>query len=100
MAENRSKEVERDREIRSLNQAVKSLQITKGGEGLEFEDLCVHPDIDFPTGYKPPNIDIFDGTENPRAHLRSYCKKLMRVVKNEAIRMKLFIRSLSGEALN
>lgn len=61
----RAKEEERDREIRSLKESVKSLQITKRGEGLGYEDLCVHPDIDLPTGYKPPKFDIFDGTGNP-----------------------------------
>ncbi|OIT30562.1 hypothetical protein A4A49_56291, partial [Nicotiana attenuata] len=50
--ENSAKEDERNREIRSLKEAIKRLQITKEGEGLEYEDLCVHPDIDLPTGYK------------------------------------------------
>ncbi|XP_059281345.1 uncharacterized protein LOC132035043 [Lycium ferocissimum] len=43
---------------------------------------------------------MFDGKGNPRAHLRSYCDKLVGVGKDQAIRMKLFIRSLTGEALD
>ncbi|XP_059285956.1 uncharacterized protein LOC132039503 [Lycium ferocissimum] len=50
-------------------------------------------------GYKPPKVDIFDGTGDPHAHLRAYFDKLVGVGRNEKLRMKLFIRSLSGEAL-
>ncbi|KAH0696019.1 hypothetical protein KY289_013501 [Solanum tuberosum] len=74
-----------------------SIQVHKGVEGLQYEDLCVHPDVELPVGYKVPK---FDGKGNPRAHLRSYCDKLVGVGKDEAIRMKLFIRSLTGEALD
>ncbi|XP_075095105.1 uncharacterized protein LOC142173417 [Nicotiana tabacum] len=52
-----------------------------------------------PVGYKPPKFDIFDGTGDPHAHLRAYCDKLVEVEKNEKLRMKLFIRRLTGEAL-
>ncbi|XP_033515430.1 uncharacterized protein [Nicotiana tomentosiformis] len=52
-----------------------------------------------PTGYKPPKFDIFDGTGDPHAHLRAYYDKLVGVGRNEKLRMKLFIRSLTGEAL-
>ncbi|XP_070034632.1 uncharacterized protein [Nicotiana tomentosiformis] len=51
------------------------------------------------TGYKPPKFDIFDGTCDPHAHLRAYCDKLVGVGRNEKLRMKLFIRSLTGETL-
>ncbi|XP_070054397.1 uncharacterized protein [Nicotiana tomentosiformis] len=50
-------------------------------------------------GYKPLKFDIFDGTGDLRAHLRAYCDKLVAVGRNEKLRMKLFITSLTGEAL-
>ncbi|XP_055826332.1 uncharacterized protein LOC129894696 [Solanum dulcamara] len=56
-------------------------------------------DIDMPVEYKPPKFDIFDGKSDPHAHLRSYCDKLVDVGRNEKLRMKFFIRSLSGETL-
>jgi len=43
---------------------------------------------------------MFDGKGNHRAHLRSYCDKLVGVGKNEDIRIKMFIRILTGEALD
>ncbi|XP_055800977.1 uncharacterized protein LOC129870276 [Solanum dulcamara] len=56
-------------------------------------------DIDMPVGYKPPKFDVFDGKSDPHAHSRAYYDKLVGVWRNEKLRMKLFIRSLSGEAL-
>nr|XP_033508816.1 uncharacterized protein LOC117273734 [Nicotiana tomentosiformis] len=78
---------------------MKSLQVARGSETLDYEDLCIHPDVNMPALYKPPKFDIFDGTRDPHAHLRVYYDKLVGVGKNEKLRIKLFIRSLMGEAL-
>ncbi|KAJ8539408.1 hypothetical protein K7X08_013660 [Anisodus acutangulus] len=67
------------REIRSLKEAFKNIQTSKGHEGLEYEDLCMYPDVQLPIRYKVPKFDLFDGKGNPRAHLRSYCDKLVGV---------------------
>ncbi|XP_060170550.1 uncharacterized protein LOC132601485 [Lycium barbarum] len=88
------------KELRNLREVVRNIQTNKGCEGLEYEDLCIHPDIELPAGYKVPKFDMFDGKGNPQAHLRSYCNKLVEVGKDRAIRMKLFIRSLTGETLD
>ncbi|XP_070009847.1 uncharacterized protein [Nicotiana sylvestris] len=56
--------------------------------------------MELPEGYKPPKFKMFDGTCDPRVHLRTYCDKLVGVGKDEKIRMKLFMRSLIGDALS
>lgn len=66
---------------------------------LSFEDLYTHPEVELPKRYKPPKFELYNGIGDPRDHLRMYCDKLIRVWKNEKIRMKLFIRSLTREAL-
>ncbi|XP_070040049.1 uncharacterized protein [Nicotiana tomentosiformis] len=43
---------------------------------------------------------MFDGTGDPKLHLRTYCDKLVGAGKDERIRMKLFMRSLTGDALS
>ncbi|XP_070036027.1 uncharacterized protein [Nicotiana tomentosiformis] len=43
---------------------------------------------------------MFDGTGDPKVHLRIYCDKLVGVGKDERIRMKLFMRSLTGDSLS
>ncbi|KAG5586649.1 hypothetical protein H5410_047083 [Solanum commersonii] len=57
------------------------------------------PDLDMPVEYKQPKFDSFDGKGDPRTHLGAYCDKLVSVGRNEKLRMKLFIQSLSGAAL-
>ena len=56
--------------------------------------------MELPEGYKPPKFEMFDGTGDPKVYLRTYCDKLVGVGKNEQIRMKLFMRSLTGDALS
>ncbi|XP_070013446.1 uncharacterized protein [Nicotiana sylvestris] len=43
---------------------------------------------------------MFDGTGNPKVHLRTYCEKLIGVGKDKRIHMKLFMRSLTGDTLS
>ncbi|XP_070047359.1 uncharacterized protein [Nicotiana tomentosiformis] len=76
------------------------LEGRKGIEGLNYEDLCIQPDVELPEGYKPPKFEIFDGTGDPKMYMRTYCDKLVGVCMNEQIRMKLFMRSLTGDAMS
>ncbi|KAK6796258.1 hypothetical protein RDI58_003959 [Solanum bulbocastanum] len=82
-----------------LIKALKILQVTRGTKSLDYDDLCIQPDINIPVGYKPPKFYIFDRKGDPHAHLRAYCDKLVSVGRNEKLRMKLFIQSLFGEGL-
>ncbi|XP_070029896.1 uncharacterized protein [Nicotiana sylvestris] len=87
-------------ELKKLNSKVQSVEGGKGIEGLNYDDLCIQPDVELLEGYKPPKFEIFDGTGDPKMHLRTYCDKLVGVGKDERIRMKLFMRSLTGDALS
>ncbi|XP_070022179.1 uncharacterized protein [Nicotiana sylvestris] len=67
------------------------------------KDNAMHeenPDVELPKGYKPPKFEMFDETGDPKVHLRTYYDKLVGVGKDEIIRMKLFMRSLTGDALS
>ncbi|XP_070045488.1 uncharacterized protein [Nicotiana tomentosiformis] len=87
-------------ELKKLTGRVQNIEVGKGVEGINYEDLCIHPDVELPEGYKPPKFEMFDGTGDPKVHLRTYCDKLIGVGKNEQIRMKLFMQSLTGDALS
>ncbi|KAK4736933.1 hypothetical protein R3W88_000630 [Solanum pinnatisectum] len=47
-----------------------------------------------------PKFELFNGMGDPKAHLRMYCDKLVGIGRDERILMKLFMRSLTGEALS
>ncbi|XP_070051111.1 uncharacterized protein [Nicotiana tomentosiformis] len=87
-------------ELKKLTSRVQGVERGKGIEGLNYEDLCIQPDIELPEGYKPPKFEMFDGTGDPKVHLSTYHDKLVGVGKDERIRMKLFMRSLTGDALS
>ncbi|XP_070019572.1 uncharacterized protein [Nicotiana sylvestris] len=87
-------------ELKKLASRVQGVEGSKGIKGLNYEDLCIQPDVELPEGYKPPKFEMFDGTRDPRVYLRTYCDKLVRVGNYENIRMKLFMRSLKGDALS
>ncbi|KAK4724407.1 hypothetical protein R3W88_027186 [Solanum pinnatisectum] len=78
---------------------MKELQCIPEVVGLSYEDLWIHPNLDLPEGFKVPKFDIFEGIGNPLAELRAYCDQLVGVGRDEALLMRLFSRSLSGEAL-
>ncbi|XP_070017295.1 uncharacterized protein [Nicotiana sylvestris] len=87
-------------ELKKLTSRVQDMEGSKDIEGLNYEDLCIHLDVELPEGCKPPKFEMFDGTGDTRVHLRTYCDKLVRVGRDEKIRMKLFMRSLKGDALS
>ncbi|XP_070046986.1 uncharacterized protein [Nicotiana tomentosiformis] len=87
-------------ELKKLTGRIQSVEGGKGIGGLNYEDLCIQPDVELPEGYKPPKFEMFDRTGVPKVHLRTYCDKLVGVGKDERIHMKLFIRSLTRDALS
>ncbi|XP_070022306.1 uncharacterized protein [Nicotiana sylvestris] len=87
-------------ELKKLTSRIQGVKGGKGVEGLNYEDLCIQLDMELPEGYKPPKFKMFYGTGDPNVHLRNYCDKLVGVRKDERIRMKLFMRSLTRDALS
>ncbi|XP_070040376.1 uncharacterized protein [Nicotiana tomentosiformis] len=87
-------------ELKKLTGRVQSVVGGKCVEGFNYEDLCTQSDVALPEGYKPPMFEMFDGTSEPKVHLRTYCDKLVGVGRDEIICMKLFMRSLTGDTLS
>ncbi|XP_070002129.1 uncharacterized protein [Nicotiana sylvestris] len=87
-------------ELKKMTSQIQGVEGSKGIEGLNYENLYIQPDVELPERYKPPKFEMFDGKGDPRVHLRTYCDKLVGVVKDERIRMKVFMRSLKGDALS
>ncbi|XP_070029097.1 uncharacterized protein [Nicotiana sylvestris] len=87
-------------ELKKLTSQVQGVEGHRGIEGLSYEDLCMQPDVELSEGYKPPKFKMFDGIGDPRVHLMTYCDKLVGDGKDKKIWMKLFMRSLTGDALS
>ncbi|XP_070034411.1 uncharacterized protein [Nicotiana tomentosiformis] len=63
--------------LKKLTGRVQSVEGRKGVEGLNYKDLCIQPDVELPEGYKRPKFEMFDGTSDPKVHLRTYYDKLV-----------------------
>ncbi|XP_059285040.1 uncharacterized protein LOC132038380 [Lycium ferocissimum] len=89
-----------DRELHNLRRIAEEEMRARNIQSLRYESLCMLPNVEFPPGFKVPKFNTFNGRGNPITHLKDYCSRLMGIGQNEALRMKLFIQSLSGLALD
>ncbi|XP_070042592.1 uncharacterized protein [Nicotiana tomentosiformis] len=55
-----------EEELKKLIGRVQSVDRGKRVEGLNYEDLCIQPDVELPESYKPPKFEMFDGTGDPK----------------------------------
>ncbi|XP_060181975.1 uncharacterized protein LOC132611578 [Lycium barbarum] len=87
------------KELHDLRKVINEELCSRNFQILKYEDLCVHPNVELPSGYKIPKFNTFNGKGDPVAHLKDYCSRLIGIGHIEAVRMRLFIQSLSGSAL-
>ncbi|KAM3248039.1 hypothetical protein P3L10_009807 [Capsicum annuum] len=78
---------------------MKKIHGSSNAVGFSYDDLCIHPDLNLPEGFKVPKFETFNGTGNPTTHLRGYCDQIVGAGRNVALLMRLFSQSQSGEAL-
>nr|XP_027122176.1 uncharacterized protein LOC113739131 [Coffea arabica] len=77
----------------------KSQGLNKQG-GLDYNELCLFPDMQLPMGFKTPKFSKYDGTSNPKTHLRMFANKLGKPIDDENLPVRLFPESLEGDALD
>ncbi|XP_027100978.2 uncharacterized protein [Coffea arabica] len=77
----------------------KSQGLSKQGV-LDYDDLCLFPNVQLPVGFKTPKFNKYDGTSNPKTHLRLFANKLGKPVDDENLPLRLFPESLEGDALD
>nr|XP_027109129.1 uncharacterized protein LOC113728996 [Coffea arabica] len=68
-------------------------------ESLDYNELCLFPDMQLPVGFKAPKFSKYDGTGNPKTHLRMFANKLGKPMDDENLPVRLFPESLEGDAL-
>lgn len=84
---------------KEIRKAMNELQWIPKVASLNYENLCINPNLDLPKGFRIPKFENFGGIGNPLEYLRAYSDQLMRVGRDEVILMRIFSRSLSAEAL-
>ncbi|KAK4732204.1 hypothetical protein R3W88_025192 [Solanum pinnatisectum] len=87
------------KELHNLRKAFDEELCSRICQSLKYENLYVHPNVELPPGYTLTKFNTFNGKRDPISHLKDYCSKLVDIGHVEAIRMRLFIQSLSGLTL-
>ncbi|XP_071905959.1 uncharacterized protein [Coffea arabica] len=77
----------------------KSQVLNKQGV-LDYDELCLFPNVQLPEGFKTPKFNKYDGMGNPKTHLRLFANKLGKPVDDENLPLRLFPESLEGDALD
>ncbi|XP_027167353.1 uncharacterized protein LOC113767449 [Coffea eugenioides] len=77
----------------------KSQGLSKQG-GLSYNELCLFPDMQLPMDFKAPKFSKYDGTGNPKTHLRIFANKLGKPIDDENLLVRVFPESLEGDALD
>ena len=72
------KKKKRSKETKEMSQEIKKMKgMLKRSQGMEdymldIERLCLFLDIKLLPKFKTPKVDSFDGTRNPKNHLKQY----------------------------
>ena len=66
----------------------------------KFRDLCPFPDAQVPQNFEVPKFKRYDGSGCPTAHLKAFCGELSAISGNEGALIRLFQKSLKGDALD
>ncbi|XP_070017514.1 uncharacterized protein [Nicotiana sylvestris] len=87
------------RKVKSLEQSFRNMQVLGDQVSVDYKDLCLFPDVQFPVGFKMPKFDLYDGQGGPVAQLRGFCNKMRGADGKEELLMAYFSLSLSGSVL-
>ncbi|XP_058092537.1 uncharacterized protein LOC131238984 [Magnolia sinica] len=66
----------------------------------KFRDLCPFSNAMLPQDFEVPKFNKYNGTGCPMDHLRAFCGELNTLVGNNGALIRLFQKSLKGDALD
>ena len=66
---------------------------------LDIKGLCPFPDVQLPPKFKMPKMDFFDGTRNPKNHLKQYVLSMKPLGLTKEKIILCFPQTLSGVAV-
>ncbi|KAE8685499.1 BTB/POZ domain-containing protein SETH6 [Hibiscus syriacus] len=87
------------RQIKNLEERMKSVEITESFYGFDASELSLVPDLILPIKFKAPEFDKYDGTTCPSSHITMFCRRMAGYVKDEKLLIHCFQDSLTGPAL-
>ena len=86
------------RKLQNIEDALKTMQGPHAYVSTDYTDLCFVPDLKLPYKFKVPDFSKYDGTGDPRAHLKLYAGALCGHPDSEKLMLRFFQQSLTGPA--
>ena len=92
------------KQMKALTQKMSKMKELMRGQGMgysfDFDDMMQFDEDKLPDKFKMPQLQKFDGTEDPRIHLSQYITTMSTTKAPISVVAKLFVLSLEGMAVN
>ncbi|PKI66963.1 hypothetical protein CRG98_012628 [Punica granatum] len=89
-----------ERRLKRMEETIRALQANKTRPNASYGDYSLFPGMRLPSKFKIPEFKTYEGTKDPRHHLRHYRGKMLQYWDYEEFVIQSFQDSLSGSALD
>ncbi|PKI74788.1 hypothetical protein CRG98_004806 [Punica granatum] len=93
-------ETEQERRMKRMEETIKALQASDPRHNTSYLNSTLFPGMQLPPKVKVLDFQKYNGTTDPRDHLRHYCGKILQYWDYEQFVIATFQESLAGPALN
>ncbi|XP_031398490.1 uncharacterized protein LOC116209067 [Punica granatum] len=93
-------DTEQERRLKRMEETIRALQASDSRPDARYGDCSLFPGMRLPSNVKIPEFRIYEGTTDPRHHLRHYQGKMLQYWDHEEFVIHSFQDSLSGSALD
>ncbi|PKI50772.1 hypothetical protein CRG98_028836 [Punica granatum] len=93
-------DAEQERRLRWMEETIRALQAGDARPDARYGDYSLFPGMRLPPKFKIPEFRTYEGTTDPRHHLRHYRGKMLQYWEYKEFVIHSFQDSLSGSALD
>jgi hypothetical protein len=86
--------------LSTLEERLRAVEGNDWFNPMRATEVCLVPNIVVPKDFRISNFIKYTGLECPNTHLRSYCNKMVEVIRDNKLLIYFFQDSLTGSALN
>jgi hypothetical protein len=99
-ADNRSPSLMDQDKLYALEERLRAVEGNDWFEPMRAAEVCLVPNIVVSKDFRIPEFIKYTGLECPNTHLRSYCNKMVEVIRDDKLLIYFFQDSLAGSALS
>jgi len=98
--DNRSTDLMDHDKLFALEERLRAVEGNDWFNPMRAAEVCLVPNIVVPKDFRIPDFIKYTGLECPNTHLRSYCNKMAKVIRDDKLLIYFFQDSLAGFALS